>query len=40
VPATFADIEATREALGYEPRTPIEVGVPEFVAWYRTHYGA
>lgn len=40
VPATFADIDATREALGYEPRTPIEIGVPEFVAWYRTYCGA
>ena len=39
VPATFADIDATRAALGYEPRTPIEIGVPAFVAWYRTYHG-
>ena len=38
VPATYADIEATRAVLGYEPRTPIGVGVPRFVEWYRTHY--
>jgi UDP-glucuronate 4-epimerase len=39
VPATFADIDATRAALGYEPRTPIDTGVPAFVAWYRTYHG-
>ena len=39
VPATFADIDATRAALGYEPRTPIEIGVPAFVGWYRTYHG-
>ena len=25
---------------GYKPSTPISVGVPAFVAWYRDHYGA
>src|SRR5262245_29965552 len=40
VPATFADIDATRAALGYEPRTPIEIGVPAFVDWYRAYHGA
>jgi len=39
VPATYADIDATRRDLGYEPRTPISEGVPKFVAWYRAHYG-
>jgi UDP-glucuronate 4-epimerase len=40
VPATYADIDATQAALGYEPRTPISEGVPKFVAWYKSHYGA
>jgi UDP-glucuronate 4-epimerase len=35
VPATYADIEATRRDLGFAPTTPIEVGVPRFVEWYR-----
>ena len=39
VQQTYADIEATREQLGYEPTTPIDVGVPKFVEWYRSHYG-
>ena len=39
VEATYADITATTEALGYVPTTPIDVGVPRFVAWYREHYG-
>ncbi|MEI9991851.1 MAG: NAD-dependent epimerase/dehydratase family protein [Rhizomicrobium sp.] len=38
VPRTYADIDATRRDLGYEPTTPISVGIPKFVAWYRDHY--
>jgi UDP-glucuronate 4-epimerase len=34
VPATFADISRAREKLGFEPLTPIEVGIPRFVQWY------
>ncbi|HTN13646.1 MAG TPA: SDR family NAD(P)-dependent oxidoreductase [Sphingomonadaceae bacterium] len=37
---TFADIEAIRADLGYEPTTPIEVGVPRFVEWFRDYHGA
>jgi UDP-glucuronate 4-epimerase len=37
VPATYADIDRAREKLGYEPTTPIEVGVPKFVQWYKDH---
>ncbi len=36
---TFADIEAIRANLGYEPTTPIEVGVPRFVEWFREYHG-
>ena len=34
VEETFADIEAIRAVCGYEPRTPIERGVPKFAEWY------
>jgi UDP-glucuronate 4-epimerase len=40
VPVTYADIEATQAALGYEPSTPIGQGVPKFVAWYKAYYRA
>ncbi|MGH6878149.1 MAG: NAD-dependent epimerase/dehydratase family protein [Rhizomicrobium sp.] len=39
VPATYADIEASRRDLGFEPATPIREGIPRFVRWYRQHYG-
>jgi len=39
VRATLSDIEATTRDLGYRPTTEIEVGVPNFVAWYRKYYG-
>ncbi len=39
VPATYADIEAIRSDLGFEPTTPIDVGVPRFVEWYRNYHG-
>ncbi len=39
VPATYADIEPLREAIGYEPTTTIADGVPRFVEWYRAYTG-
>ena len=39
VAATYADIDATRRDLGFDPVTPIEAGVPRFVAWFRDYYG-
>jgi UDP-glucuronate 4-epimerase len=39
VARTEADVEATREALGYAPKTPVEVGVGRFVDWYLDYYG-
>ena len=39
VPATYADIEPARRDLGFEPRTPITVGLARFVAWYRDYHG-
>ena len=40
VPSTYADIEASRHALGFEPTIPIREGIPRFVRWYRKHYAA
>ena len=40
VPKTYADIEASRRDLGFEPSTPISIGVPKFVEWYREYYRA
>ncbi|GAB4332097.1 MAG: GDP-mannose 4,6-dehydratase [Calditrichia bacterium] len=34
VDRTFADISKARERLGYNPSTPIELGVQKFVEWY------
>ncbi len=39
VPATYADIEASTRDLGFVPATPISVGIPKFVAWFKGHYG-
>jgi len=36
VAATYADIEAIRSDLGFEPRTALEAGIPQFVDWYRS----
>ncbi len=40
VPATYADIEATRRDFGFEPKTSIDEGIPKLVEWYREYYGA
>ncbi len=39
VPRTSADIEASRRDLGFEPTTPISIGIPKFIAWYKDYYG-
>lgn len=36
---TCADITESRRDLGFEPRTPVEEGLPRFVAWYRDYHG-
>ncbi len=38
VPATYSDIAASQEYLGFEPTTPIAVGIPKFVEWYKDFY--
>ena len=35
VPATYADIDALSAKFGYRPTTPISVGLPNFVKWYK-----
>ena len=39
VPETFADISAIEADLGFAPTTPIDVGVPRFVEWYKEYHG-
>ncbi len=39
VKETYADISAIARDLGYKPTTPIDVGVPKFVAWFKTYHG-
>ncbi|MEW5879224.1 MAG: NAD-dependent epimerase/dehydratase family protein [Pseudomonadota bacterium] len=39
VQSTWADIDDLKRDYGWVPTTPIEVGLPRFVAWYRAHYG-
>ena len=36
---TYADITAIADELGFAPSTPIEVGIPDFVDWYRAYRG-
>lgn len=35
VPLTCADVSKARALLGYEPRTPVAVGLARYVEWYR-----
>ena len=37
---TEADVQALSKAVGYTPSTPIDVGIPRFIEWYRTYYHA
>jgi len=39
VVATYADIDDLERDVGFKPRTPLEVGVERFVAWYKAYYG-
>lgn len=38
VPETSADIEKSRQLLGFSPKTQVKVGIRNFVAWYREYY--
>lgn len=39
VPLTAADTDAIEAIAGFQPDTPLEEGVREFVDWYRAFYG-
>ena len=39
VKESFADIDAIRRDLGFEPTTSIDVGVPKFVEWFKSYNG-
>ena len=39
VPATYADIARAQAKLGFQPVTPIDVGVPRFIDWYLDYHG-
>jgi len=36
---TWADAALLEALTGYRPATPVSQGVPQFVAWFRAHYG-
>ena len=38
VPATFADVQALQDWVGFSPATSIETGIARFVEWYRAYY--
>ncbi|MDY0147135.1 MAG: NAD-dependent epimerase [Halothiobacillus sp.] len=38
VPDTFADVADLVADVGYQPSTPVDVGVRNFVDWYRAYY--
>jgi len=35
---TYADIDDLVRDIGFKPQTPIEVGIKNFVEWYRSYY--
>ena len=35
---TYADITESQNDLGYAPKTPISVGIPKFMEWYKDYY--
>ena len=39
VPRTYADIDAIQSDLGYAPTTPVEIGFPAFVEWFKAYHG-
>ncbi len=39
VKETYADISAIQRDVGFAPTTPISVGVPRFIEWYKGYHG-
>ncbi|MGB0712498.1 MAG: NAD-dependent epimerase, partial [Gammaproteobacteria bacterium] len=40
VPSTVADTSELGKAVGYQPSTTVDTGVPNFVNWYKEYFGA
>ena len=38
VVATYADVDDLRQAVGFEPSTPLKEGIAKFVAWYKGYH--
>jgi UDP-glucuronate 4-epimerase len=38
VPDTYADVDDLLRDVDYQPNTPIEVGIQNFVAWYKEYH--
>jgi len=38
VPATYANIDDLIRDVGFKPDTPLEVGIPKFIEWYKDYY--
>jgi UDP-glucuronate 4-epimerase len=38
VKATYADVSALVDAVGYRPKVSLEEGMQRFVDWYRDYY--
>lgn len=36
--STYADIQSLHDAVGFQPKTQVEQGIANFVAWYREYY--
>ncbi len=39
VPDTYADVDDLIRDVDYRPATPIEIGIANFVSWYKDYYG-
>lgn len=40
VPATAANVDDLMRDVGFKPDTPLEVGIPRFVSWYREYFNS
>ncbi len=38
VTKTYADIEHTKNKLNYEPKIPIQKGIPKFIEWFKSYH--
>jgi len=38
VPETYANIDSLKDAINYTPRTSIEIGIKNFINWYKEYY--